>query len=943
MTRGPRPLVFLGRGVALFLLASGRLPPRKDPGLRLRASSLRVARAARVLALALVPASLVVTSPASAQVDGRVEAAFQHRGRTGETLPFFRASRAFESSGSLPVLLRLARTPTPAERAKYTALGAVLGRTLTSGAIKARLTEAAFAAMRSDGVLARATVDLPPPVLAHPLDLAAKQIGTRGGREAYRKKNDVLPTGKGVVIGDIDTSADPFHPAFFRTGAPVPWVDVDKNGKLTPGVDGVDVDGDGVIAPTEVLRLMDGKATGLFSSTVIAGTGSPGYDPAWDYLYLDENGDGRRNVGGEVPDAETRPGMSEPTFAGDDVDASGTLTIPERLLPLTESKFRAINHLGKVYRRGENLSTFQPIVSSPEDAMHATSVLGTMAGGQLGVSRFLGHAPDADLLLSTDQWDNDSLADKLQWLHDEGADVAITELGLWGYEVADGSTELETLMDAIVDAGTLMVSPAGNLGESEKHAFGTIPKKGAAPYENELYEVDAAKNVWFSVTWREGDVQVGGTLTTADGETAPLEDGSTKLASGTVYVTTGTTPKGAGYLLVALKLKKALPEKGTKIALSTKGDAPATASLFVIDDVSSWGGGTTFAKSNAEGTICVPAYAKKTIAVGAYALHVGPEFAGFPEKAGALRGYSGRGPDLWGDTAVDLVSPDNAIAAAPDVYGAKSSVAEGKVAHWVEFGGTSGAGPEVAGLAAMLKQANPGASATVIREKLLGSLVKDATIAGEPVSNVGGGKLHVDVALATGAPPKVVLLAPASAAPGASVALTAQINDDGDASKATVRWDVGYDGTWDGDASTATTRSVTMPASGPLDVKVEVVDDQGWSGAAVARVWAPGTGPGGAGGAGGSGGGAGAAGTGGAAASSGGAAGKSGPPVASPLPPPPASAQADDSALEPGGGGCGCRQVGSTNGGGAWAVVALGVLATRLRRRFARHRPSARA
>lgn len=65
--------------------------------------------------------------------------------------------------------------------------------------------------------------------------------------------------GEGMSVLDIDSSIDPFHPHFFvADGGAYAWVDADDNGDFDPGVDGLDLDGDGEIAPSERLELLDG-------------------------------------------------------------------------------------------------------------------------------------------------------------------------------------------------------------------------------------------------------------------------------------------------------------------------------------------------------------------------------------------------------------------------------------------------------------------------------------------------------------------------------------------------------------------------------------------------------------------------------------------------------------------------------------------------------------
>jgi MYXO-CTERM domain-containing protein len=854
-------------------------------------SWLWVAVAAAAASMATPAAHAAPADPLEASaVDARVRALFRHRNHNGRTLSLFRASSAFESSGRAPLLVRFVGQLSAERRAKYQALGVHFGRALSSGAVKLRADEGMLAAMVADGVVRRVSVDLPPPFVMLPLDQLRGEVDVAAGEATYRRLNAASLTGRGVVFGDMDSSIDPFHPALLKPLAPVPWVDFDGDGVLTPGVDGYDHDNSGTLEPHEVLRHLDGNASNLFGSMErIYGTADRGYNPGWDYLYLDLNGDGRRNVGIEVEGSETLPSMGEPVFAADDVDGGGLIVRPERLIPLGESKVLAINGVSAMYRRGENLASY-PVAIGSDDANHATGVMSTAAGGQIGSSRFLGLAPEAEILVANTQ-DGSSLTTQLQWLVDEGADIVITELSYWGTEPSDGSSEFEQLIDSSVDGGIIVVSPAGNLGFSGKHAFANIPASSAStPYENELVFQDVPSSMFFSVTWREGGVSLAGTLEIPGDDVIDLslEQAFASTSGGRNYsVTIGTTSKGAGYLIVGISTNNALPNMGTKLTLQSTSTQTAYAALYAIDNASGWSGGMNFLNADVAGCMNTPAFAEKTIALSAYALHVGDEWSPYPEAMGALRGFSGRGPDLWGDPGIDIASPDNPVAAAADGY--NNGVADGVETTWREFGGTSGGGGVVAGVAALIKQANPDLTGMALRDAVLATAVSDANVLAGSEDEWGAGKLRLGLDLAPGGPPTVALAIPDNVPPEAEFELTAEVTDDGDVAAAQTRWDFDYDGTWDTDWQLGLTALHTMPAGADfIDVKVEVMDADGWTASALRRV-----------------------------------------PLGEPLPPiVPASADEEED-------GCGCRVVGTKTADTRawWLLLVAGALVRRRRLR----------
>ena len=795
--------------------------------------SLVLSGAALLTAVSSAEAQL--PSDRRSPVDARVRMLFQHRARTGRTAPLFAAAPEFESTGMAPLVARFRRAPTAQERARWTKLGFREVRALRSGAVRIFASEAAVTAILADGVLASLGVDLPSAFLKQPLDETAIELGTPAAGATFRKSSNGAPLyGKGVIVGDLDSTADYYHPAFFKPLAPVGWVDVDGDGALTPGVDGVDVDGSGAVDPPEVLRMLPGRGSSLFEEEGdLYGTDDPAFNPGWDYLWLDWNGDGRRNVGAEVPGAETLPCLGEPVYAADDVDRDGAVRVPERVVPLGESKFLAIRSGAKECIRGQNLTECR-VDGLGQDGNHATRMLGIVAGGQPGISRFLGVAPEAEIVLSA-YGASESLTEDLDFVLQHGANVVLTELGDFGSGPSDGSTELELALDAAVEDGVVAVSPAGNLGYSGKHAFATIPASTAAgPYQNGLVMEDPASQIVVSVTWREGDTDATGSVQLADGDVIDLStdvaDGTT--ASGRGYVVVhGTTVRDAGYIVFAVS--GSIPAEGNVLSLQSKGTKPLTASLYAADAVSAWAGGLNFVDYNVDGCMNPPAFARNTIAVSAYALHTGKGFSPYPEGPGELRGFSGRGPDLWGEPGIHIASPDNPISAMADVF--SKGVPDGLAVSWKESGGTSGAGAVTAGLAALVVQANPGLGGLELRQKLLEQARTDAEVESGDATGWGAGKLGAGPG-APGAPPVVVSVT--GTAPGGEATLTATVNDDGDLGAALVRWDFGYDGTWDVDWQPGFNVETTLAGAPSLDVKVEVMDADGWVGAAVARILA---------------------------------------------------------------------------------------------------------
>ena len=79
-------------------------------------------------------------------------------------------------------------------------------------------------------------------------------------KQKFFDKDGKRPTGKGVVVGDVDSGIDIFHPMFFfADGGEFDWIDNDNDGKFTLGTDGVDLNRDGKADNTEILRYLEIK------------------------------------------------------------------------------------------------------------------------------------------------------------------------------------------------------------------------------------------------------------------------------------------------------------------------------------------------------------------------------------------------------------------------------------------------------------------------------------------------------------------------------------------------------------------------------------------------------------------------------------------------------------------------------------------------------------
>ena len=205
-----------------------------------------------------VTSASAASQPAIPKLDPNVVRALD----TGLVGPWQRGPRR---PGRARVLIELTQPATPAALRRLAGAGAALssaeGRTLAYDRfVPADVTPGA----------ARAVAALPDVIhvsLASargplPLDNSAALLRLADARGA-RPATDQM-TGKGVLIADIDTLVDPFHPTFFKgDGGYYDWIDVDGDGVLTPGTDAIDLDADGKAGAMETAVLLRAETTTL--------------------------------------------------------------------------------------------------------------------------------------------------------------------------------------------------------------------------------------------------------------------------------------------------------------------------------------------------------------------------------------------------------------------------------------------------------------------------------------------------------------------------------------------------------------------------------------------------------------------------------------------------------------------------------------------------------
>jgi len=418
---------------------------------------------------------------------------------------------------------------------------------------------------------------------------------------------------------------------------------------------------------------------------------------------------------------------------------------------------------------------------------HGTHVAGIAGGSGAGL-QYRGMAPSAEFLLVTFLVDDASVLDAFSWMK-EKADAEDKRLVVnmsWGLHyigTLDGTSLLSQAIDALTDEGVVFVSSGGNNGDVNFHLKKSFANDSLTtriqfgPY--------STPNMWGqSISmWGEAGQSFRSELKILSGNNVELAstplyhtadgpwylDSILIVNSDTIFfnLTTESAHPLNGRPHMRLRVNNEVTTyKVILLSTAESGQVHYWNVVELTNGVGNWGmafmnpGGTSGMAGNPQYGISEPACAAGVIAVAAHSaeyLTGGGNLAG-----GQLAGFSSFGPLITEEIKPDISAPGVNVASSISSFTTASYTTttsvefNGTTYDFGKFSGTSMSSPCVAGIVALMLEANPLLTPTQVKDIIQASARLDeytGTIVSPGDVRWGMGKVNahaaVELALAT--------------------------------------------------------------------------------------------------------------------------------------------------------------------------------------------------
>jgi minor extracellular serine protease Vpr len=414
-------------------------------------------------------------------------------------------------------------------------------------------------------------------------------------------------------------------------------------------------------------------------------------------------------------------------------------------------------------------------------ATHGTHVAGIAGGSGAGTPN-IGMAFESKFLFVTFLVDVAAVLDAWEWMYQKAqADgkrlVVNMSWGLYHFGTLDGTSLLSQAITSYTDLGVVFANSAGNNGNVNFH----IKKQfndDLLKSKIDFYSYSSNPNMWGQSVHAWGEpgnsfsagIQILSNLNQPLVE-SPLYSTDTTISYIDTFLVTGIdtvwyniSADSAHYLNNRPTMRLRVKNTNTALKVVLKSTALSGTVHYwnvteLTTDVGNWGmpfsavGTGSTAGDNLNG-ISEPSCSDDVISVAAYATQY--QTSGTSMAGGAIASFSSIGPRYDGVMKPDIAAPGVSIISSMSSYtdavftSITSVPFNGRTYHFAKLSGTSMASPMVAGIAALILDANPYLSARQVKEIIMQTARQDnytGVIPTEGSPRWGAGKVNAYAAI----------------------------------------------------------------------------------------------------------------------------------------------------------------------------------------------------
>ena len=440
------------------------------------------------------------------------------------------------------------------------------------------------------------------------------------------------------------------------------------------------------------------------------------------------------------------------------------------------------------FNYGTEYSNTQSLLAAGSDtaniysySTHGTHVAG-IAGGGGATAAYRGVAYEAQFLFVTFLIDEGAVLDAWQWMYQKAIAtdkrlVINMSWGLYHFGTLDGTSLLSQAITAFSNLGVVFVNSGGNNGNVNFHLKKTFTND-VLKSRIEFYDYNANPNMWGQSihAWGEVGQSFSNGIIVTNTSNAVLAQSplySTSLSSNYVdtflvvnqdtiwfNISADAAHPLNGRPQIRLRVKNTHANLRVQLhSTASSGTVHYWNVTELITEVGNWGmaflaAGTGTTSGDNQNGISEPSCADDVISVAAYATQYATASGSL--VGGALASFSSKGPRYDGAMKPDIAAPGVGIASAISSFtnGNYTSVANtnfnNTTYHFAKFSGTSMAAPMVAGVAALMLEANPYLSSAQVKEIMMQTARQDSytgAIPNEGSPQWGAGKINAYAAV----------------------------------------------------------------------------------------------------------------------------------------------------------------------------------------------------